>query len=105
MEYVELGDLKANSHSPWAEHDTKLIMHQLLEGLVKMHRENIAHRDLKPQVGGNLDIMMLNLSATKNTLIRSITTEYTSHFSRSTPCQDWRFWYLQAGSQRQLNEI
>ncbi|KAJ5742125.1 hypothetical protein N7533_011534 [Penicillium manginii] len=49
MEYVELGDLKANSHSPWAEHDTKLIMHQLLEGLVKMHRENIAHRDLKPQ--------------------------------------------------------
>ncbi|KAJ5751300.1 hypothetical protein N7533_008328 [Penicillium manginii] len=49
MEYVELGDLEASLGSPWNEDDTRLVIRQLLEGLVRMHRQHIAHRDLRPQ--------------------------------------------------------
>lgn len=52
MEYVELGDLESSLVSPWSEEDTKLVVRQLLEGLARMHRQHIAHRDLRPQVGG-----------------------------------------------------
>ncbi|KAJ9485888.1 hypothetical protein VN97_g7463 [Penicillium thymicola] len=49
MEYVELGDLESSLGSPWSEEDTKLVVRQLLEGLARMHRQHIAHRDLRPQ--------------------------------------------------------
>jgi len=34
----------------WNESDTKVVIKQLLHGLVVMHKAGITHRDLKPEV-------------------------------------------------------
>jgi serine/threonine protein kinase len=51
MEYLPHGDLHKFLGSPVQESEAKLIAHQILEGLVFMHRNGFAHRDLKPAVG------------------------------------------------------
>ncbi|TGJ83893.1 hypothetical protein E0Z10_g4882 [Xylaria hypoxylon] len=56
MEYVKFGDLEKNLKDPgepgwrWSEADMKHVAEQVLRGLDFMHKELIAHRDLKPQV-------------------------------------------------------
>ena len=52
MEYITIGDMSktfANGYQ-WNESDTKVVIKQLLQGLVVMHQEGITHRDLKPEV-------------------------------------------------------
>jgi len=53
MEYIPIGDIsKTFVHNyRWNESDTKVVIEQLLQGLVVMHKEGITHRDLKPEVG------------------------------------------------------
>ena len=50
MEYLRLGDLERYLESPLPESEASTITHQLLEGLVFMHDNKFAHRDLKPRV-------------------------------------------------------
>jgi calcium/calmodulin-dependent protein kinase I len=53
MEYIPLGDLESNviAHSGRIpEIEARDITEQILSGLVIMHGEAFAHRDLKPQV-------------------------------------------------------
>jgi len=52
MEYIPIGDMSktfANGYR-WNESDTKVVIEQLLRGLVVMHNAGITHRDLKPEV-------------------------------------------------------
>ena len=52
MEYLPIGDMSktfANGYR-WDESDTKVVIEQLLHGLAVMHKEGIAHRDLRPEV-------------------------------------------------------
>ncbi|KAI5918490.1 kinase-like protein [Camillea tinctor] len=52
MEYIELGSLASYltpSSNIWSVRDTKSVIRQILEGLAIMHKQCIAHRDLKPQ--------------------------------------------------------
>lgn len=48
MEYLELGGLEQHITASINENDVKDITRDLLNGLRIMHRENFAHRDLKP---------------------------------------------------------
>jgi serine/threonine protein kinase len=52
MEYVPTGDLNAylREHAALPEDDARQITSQVLRGLVIMHGEGFAHRDIKPQV-------------------------------------------------------
>ena len=52
MEYIQNGDLHAYiaDRTTVTESDAQTISSQLLEGLQVMHKNNFAHRDLKPQV-------------------------------------------------------
>ena len=50
MEYFPLGDLQNYLSSPLPEKDTQQITSQVLEGLLFMHDNGFAHRDLKPNV-------------------------------------------------------
>jgi Protein kinase domain len=50
MEYFPLGDLQSYLSSPLPEKDTQQITYQVLEGLLFMHDNGFAHRDLKPNV-------------------------------------------------------
>ena len=52
MEYIAIGDISktfVNGYR-WNESDTRVVIEQLLRGLVVMHKEGITHRDLKPEV-------------------------------------------------------
>ncbi|KAG0124128.1 kinase-like domain-containing protein [Tuber indicum] len=51
MEYIPIGDMTKTFAQGyrWNESDTKVVMEQLLRGLVEMHKEGITHRDLKPE--------------------------------------------------------
>ncbi|KAG0638136.1 kinase-like domain-containing protein [Tuber brumale] len=51
MEYMPIGDMTKTFAKGyrWNESDTKVVMEQLLRGLVEMHKEGITHRDLKPE--------------------------------------------------------
>jgi len=51
MEYIPIGDISRTfvKGYRWKESDTKVVMEQLLRGLVVMHKEGITHRDLKPE--------------------------------------------------------
>ncbi|PUU79976.1 kinase-like domain-containing protein [Tuber borchii] len=51
MEYIPTGDMSetfANGYR-WNEGDTRVVIKQLLQGLVVMHKEGITHRNLKPE--------------------------------------------------------
>lgn len=50
MEYLELGDLEKYLGIPLPEVEACIITKQLLEGLIFMHDNQFAHRDLKPGV-------------------------------------------------------
>ncbi len=50
MEYFPLGDLEMYLGLPLPETQAQRIVRQVLQGLVFMHENNFAHRDLKPQV-------------------------------------------------------
>ena len=49
MEYFDFGDLGRHITKDLTEKDTQIIGKQLLEGLEILHKQNWAHRDLKPQ--------------------------------------------------------
>ncbi|RPA92710.1 kinase-like protein [Choiromyces venosus 120613-1] len=51
MEYIQIGDMAKTFGKGyrWNESDTKVVIEQLLQGLVVMHKEGITHRDLKPE--------------------------------------------------------
>ena len=51
MEYVPLGDLEPYLKEPLPQSQARIIARQLLQGLVFMHENKFAHRDLKPGVG------------------------------------------------------
>ncbi|KAI0205576.1 kinase-like domain-containing protein [Astrocystis sublimbata] len=64
MEYVAYGDLESNLRNPkdgwvWTESSIKTVAEQILEGLQFIHKELIAHRDLKPK---NILVSSLDLS-------------------------------------------
>ncbi|KAK4448306.1 kinase-like domain-containing protein, partial [Podospora aff. communis PSN243] len=50
MEYLELGNLEGHLKTPMPEHHTAEIAFQLTEGLCYMHKNEFAHRDLKPDI-------------------------------------------------------
>lgn len=50
MEYLHLGDIGACYEDPLSEPEVKDVGKQLLEGLEKMHKMRITHRDIKPKV-------------------------------------------------------
>ena len=52
MEYIPIGDMSRTfvNDYRWNESDTKVVIEQLLHGLVVMHKAGITHRDLKPEV-------------------------------------------------------
>jgi serine/threonine protein kinase len=51
MEYLPLGDLENYLEAPLPESQAGVITRQILQGLVFMHENKFAHRDLKPSVG------------------------------------------------------
>ena len=50
MEYFEKGDLRRYLSERMSVLTAKLLARQVLEGLNVMHRNGIAHRDIKPEV-------------------------------------------------------
>ena len=50
MKYLEKGDLRQYLSESVSVPTAKLLARQLLEGLDVMHRNGIAHRDIKPEV-------------------------------------------------------
>ena len=50
MEYISHGHLRSYLEVEISESEAKVITRQLLEGLVIIHQEGFAHRDLKPEV-------------------------------------------------------
>ena len=50
MEYFEKGDLRRHLGERISVPMVKLLARQLLEGLNVMHKNGIAHRDIKPEV-------------------------------------------------------
>ena len=51
MEYICHGHLRNYLEEERSESGAKVVIRQLLEGLVVIHEEGFAHRDLKPEVG------------------------------------------------------
>ena len=51
MEYISHGHLRNYLEVERSESEAKVVIRQLLEGLVVIHEEGFAHRDLKPEVG------------------------------------------------------
>ncbi len=50
MEYLPLGDLEHYLEAPLPESQACIISRQILQGLVFMHENKFAHRDMKPAV-------------------------------------------------------
>ena len=60
MEYLELGDLLdyMEDRPRLPESEAQEIAFQILEGLEMMHRNEFAHRDLKPKVSPSSQCVM-----------------------------------------------
>jgi calcium/calmodulin-dependent protein kinase I len=56
MEYFPHGTLSRYIKAGFSENEVKQITGQLLVGLVSMHEQEYAHRDLKPDVSSRTDI-------------------------------------------------
>ena len=50
MEYISRGNLRSYLKVKRSESEARVITRQLLEGLVVIHQEGFAHRDMKPEV-------------------------------------------------------
>ena len=50
MEYISMGNLRNYLEDERSESEAKVVTQQLLKGLVVIHQERFAHRDLKPEV-------------------------------------------------------
>lgn len=50
MEYLSHGDLEGCLDNLLSHNEARQITQQVLEGLHSMHKNNFAHRDLKPRV-------------------------------------------------------
>ena len=50
MEYFSQGHLRRYLEVERSESEAKVVIRQILEGLVVIHLEGFAHRDLKPKV-------------------------------------------------------
>ena len=50
MEYVPHGNLSNYLKAERTEGEAKIVIRQLLKGLVAIQQEGFAHRDLKPEV-------------------------------------------------------
>ena len=62
MEYMPQSDLMHYMSIPWGEHNTRIVIKQLLSGLQFLHEFGIAHRNLSPQVGSDvLSVFMIIL--------------------------------------------
>ena len=66
MEYVPLGDLEPYLKAPLPEPQARIIARQLLQGLVFMHENKFAHRDLKPGVGILISVFRASLCLASN---------------------------------------
>jgi len=79
-EYITTGDISKTFFNDyrWNESDTRVVIEQLLHGLVVMNKEGIIHCDLKPEVCAlpGLDYHGLNLIVTR---------KYSSAFRRMGP--------------------
>lgn len=73
MEYMAQSDLKHYMDMPWQEHNTRIVVKQLLSGLQFVHGCGFAHRDLKPLVGSD------TMSVVMNNFSDSMGAEYFSH--------------------------
>ena len=60
MEYLPNGDLHKYLGLPLPESEGQIIVSQVLEGLVFMHQNGFAHRDLKPAV--SLFVRLITIS-------------------------------------------
>jgi serine/threonine protein kinase len=69
MEYLPLGDISTCYEDPLPETEVKVVGLQLLEGLEKMHKLGITHRDIKPQVSYCSNSILVLYRPKKMTLI------------------------------------
>ena len=67
MEYLEKGDLTNHIDTPLPQETVQNISKQILEGLQVMHRQGVAHRDLKPAVWSSPANISLGYVASQNT--------------------------------------
>lgn len=58
MEYVEHGDLSCHLKQPLPEEEARTITFQLVEGLMFLHANSFAHRDVKPKVSASIYIIL-----------------------------------------------
>jgi serine/threonine protein kinase len=99
MEYLEAGDFQsylAKCRGPLQEKEAKTISKQILEGLVFMHNEGFAHRDLKPAVGISIRASKAVSLLTSKLPQPEYPHQATARQSRKVVGQDSRFWHQQA---------
>ena len=60
MEYMAQSDLRHYMGIPWGEHNTRIVIKQLLSGLQFLHECGLAHRDLRPTVGSDAMSFFMN---------------------------------------------
>ncbi len=72
MEYLPLGDLETRLQAPLPEDQARVITRQVLQGLVFMHQNKFAHRDLKPGVSTYLGRVFFRTLCTSDTLLSRI---------------------------------
>jgi len=76
-----MGDMSTTfaDNYQWNEGDTKVVIQQLLHGLVAMHKEGITHRDLKPAVSTPLP------RPNRYSQMLTVTRTYSSASQRISP--------------------
>ena len=92
MEYIHRGHLRDYLEVERSEGEAKAITRQLLEGLLVIHQEGFAHRDLKPEVGSP-PIVSVQTQLTRG-------TEYLCSLHISHMGQNWGLWTGETGEGR-----